>query len=86
MDKKTAELEAVNLQDEWIVMVHPGLEDSYQKVPVASFEEVWAELGWQRANDLLDAEGQPLSWSEPTSPEDAPAGELEEADEPEKEE
>lgn len=64
MEKQEAEREAMNLRDGWIIMEHPNLEKSYSAVPVNSFEETWKDLGWQKS-DLLDADGEPYSWSEP---------------------
>jgi hypothetical protein len=67
MQKREAELEARDLNqpgNEWLIMVHPNLEDSYQKVTIAAYEEVWRKVGWQKASDLLDEEGQPASWSQ----------------------
>ena len=65
MNKQEAEQTAYRtLPDEWVVMYHPEVgETSYSAVPVVAFEETWKELGWEKAN-LLDAQGDPLSWSE----------------------
>lgn len=62
MNQTDAEREEVaGLPDGWVFVYHPDLEDSYQKVTAEAYEEVWAEKGWQKANDLVDEFGNPAS-------------------------
>jgi hypothetical protein len=35
-----------NLQDGWLYMEHPGLENSVAAVTTEAFEEVWSPGGW----------------------------------------
>jgi hypothetical protein len=72
MKRKEAELEARSIggQEGWVIMCHPDLEDSFQKVRIDAFDEVWSDAGWVKANDLLDENGDPASWTPAT-----PAGE-----------
>lgn len=56
-----AETQERYLEDGWMVMVHPDLEDSYSYVPVAAFDEVWQEQGWQKANLINPETGERVS-------------------------
>jgi hypothetical protein len=35
------------LQEGWVIMSHPNLEDSYTAVTQEAFDAVWKEKGWQ---------------------------------------
>ena len=91
MNKADAEKEAyLGLSDGWLFIHHPDLEDSYQKVTVAAFDEVYEERGWEKANDLLDEDGVPYSWNNPVDEpvvvdDTAEGGTEEDADEDDKE-
>jgi len=46
MKLKEAEVAERNLDEGWVIMSHPDLEDSYSAVPLPAFEEVWEDKGW----------------------------------------
>lgn len=47
------------------MIYHPDLEDSYSTVSVEAFEEVWKDQGWERAEGLVDENGDPVFEDEP---------------------
>lgn len=49
------------LQEGWVFMVHPSLENSKTKATVEAFEEVWEPCGWV----LASAEPTPDATSQP---------------------
>ena len=49
MKQSEAEREARTLEDGWVIMNHPDLEDSFTKTTAEAFEEVWEEKGWVNA-------------------------------------
>lgn len=64
MKLKEAEAEERNLEDGWVIMVHEGLEDSYSKVPLSAFNEVWEEQGWEVAHLVNPETGETYSEEE----------------------
>jgi len=69
---KEAEARLQFPDEDFVVMVHPDLEDSFTVVSVEALETVWAEKGWQAANfDVApaQADSSPKAVGKPAKPE-----------------
>lgn len=64
MKLKEAEAEERKLEDGWMIMDHPELQDSFTKVPKAAFDEVWSEQGWRNSHLVNPETGETYSEEE----------------------